>query len=606
MNNNYLYLKPGDREVGMMLKYVPEYNEDNDKNIRDKFALRARLKRGRTPFKRIMIIAAALVLVLSTSITALAVTGVLNMSRIYEMVFGSNAPYIEQYIEPFTDTLNDTASDIENNYNDNIRSTESETGMIIHAEYDGININLISAIHVEGALRIFASVTDTTGDRLSNTLDFPNWSLNQGHGGNISVIEYNQATKTAIIMITSLGDTHIGNATLTINNLISEIVFLEDLPENNINVSGLFYSDSPSVVTQDEVFVSGFSFNAGGTSFDLNRFSNSRLLDFGEMNVPFENTDKFTISNIGFVDGALHIQTKTLDDGRFDAGYFFHLELVNSVTETIYIPETRIDFSVWERGITENVDQVFYTYSDFIFLDITNPEQLKDLSMTIGIMKPPVTIEGRWEFTFMIPEKIVSSFNIGKELPLNDEYIMIELVSMSPLGVTFHLPRNTSGHHSLNNAVYVEYYDGSRIKLNQSFMFISDESSSNESFMNFSGNVIEVERVQSLIVNGERIKLVFEETDELPLFWWVGQDELIERLSTMIEIEEKHIKMDREELTEWLRVGYIISRINSVEQTEAESRISPDLVETEESLAIYKEMGAPEWLINLLIENMSY
>lgn len=74
--------------------------------------------------------------------------------------------------------------------------------MSIQSQYDGIVIKLISAINDEDVLRIFATATDTKGDRLGEDLDFTSWGLSQGHGGNVSVIDYNNETKTATLMNT--------------------------------------------------------------------------------------------------------------------------------------------------------------------------------------------------------------------------------------------------------------------------------------------------------------------------------------------------------------------------------------------------------------------
>lgn len=53
-----------------------------------------------------------------------------------------------------------------------LENPDSNTPLSIQSEYDGIVIKLISAINDENALRIFATATDTKGDRLGENLDF--------------------------------------------------------------------------------------------------------------------------------------------------------------------------------------------------------------------------------------------------------------------------------------------------------------------------------------------------------------------------------------------------------------------------------------------------
>ena len=94
-------------------------------------------------------------------------------------------------------------------------------------------------------------------------------------------------------------------------------------------------------------------------------------------------------------------------------------------------------------------------------------------------------------------------------------------------------------------------------------------------------------------------------SDELPGYWYMTQDEMIQRLGGFVEIEERHLTMSREELVERLRVGDIILRITTIEREEAELRLS-DYFEraaenyTEQNIAVYEEMGAPVWLIDRL------
>ena len=52
MNKNELINDPNDKEIEMMLKYMPEYTEDNAKNIKDKFAQKSKRKQRKASFKK--------------------------------------------------------------------------------------------------------------------------------------------------------------------------------------------------------------------------------------------------------------------------------------------------------------------------------------------------------------------------------------------------------------------------------------------------------------------------------------------------------------------------------------------------------------------------
>ena len=91
--SNDFFNELDDKEIDMMLKYVPEYT-----------------------------VAASILFA-----TTLAYAGLIDISKIYRIIFGENSEYIEQYIEPLV--------------------VENQAPLSIESEYDGIVIKLISAIN---------------------------------------------------------------------------------------------------------------------------------------------------------------------------------------------------------------------------------------------------------------------------------------------------------------------------------------------------------------------------------------------------------------------------------------------------------------------------
>jgi hypothetical protein len=143
------------------------------------------------------------------------------------------------------------------------------------------------------------------------------------------------------------------------------------------------------------------------------------------------------------------------------------------------------------------------TGSEFVFEGITSPEQINDLSIVIDYMKSPKIIEGHWEFSFVVPKKITTEFHIGREIQINGEKLGIDMISLSPLGITVHLAQNMSADYNHNDAVSVEYEDGTVIELDQS----SIHTYENESNLVFGGQIIEIEKVQSIMINSDKISI---------------------------------------------------------------------------------------------------
>ena len=493
MNNNDFIHEPDDREIDIMLKYVPSYTAENARNIKNKFAQKAKIKQKKFSFKKLALVGVAASMIFATT---LAYAGVIDISKVYRIIFGENSEYIESYIKPLVD-INDITP-VHENHDQDKSGNLVENKASIQSQYDGIVMKLISAINDENTLRIFATVTDTKGNRLDESLDFTSWGLSQGYGGNISVIDYNNETKTATLMITSLGNDHQGSATLTVNGFSTGREFLEDLPESNINISELLKGHTPKIMSQDEVWKRG-----GGGDHKL--YEESRLLEFDEMDIPFDHTDMFSISNIGFVDGLFHIQMKAiLDDTALIDGHYINAKLVNSEKEIVYDSAAGINFIADRKYAYESYSKEPHDeYIELIYDNITNPKQLNDLSITIDYMKSPKITEGNWEFSFMIPEKVTTEFHVNKEIHINGEKLKIDMISLSPIGITVHLPQNISVDYNHNDMVYVEYGDGTIIELNQS----SIHTYENESTLIFGGHIIEIENIQRIIINGERINI---------------------------------------------------------------------------------------------------
>lgn len=499
MNNNDFISGLTDEEIERLLSYTMPFSDENARNIRYKFFQKAQKKQRRLSYRALVTAAAVAVILL---FSGLVYAGVINFGKIYGIVFGEKSGYVEQYITPY-EHENLTAPAVTEpaaSATDAPEAVVQETGNIFESECDGIVLKLISAINDENALRIFATATDTKGDRLGEKLDFSSWGLSQGYGGNISVVDYDAETKTATLLISSLGSDHNGSATLNVFGISTGTVIKSGLPENNINVYDILKSHTPGTMSQREVFVNGAQLQDGDGREWSKYTEGYRLLKRDETDIAFENLDWAFISNIGFVDGRLHIQKKQLSDIASES---LALSFVNSNNEAVYAgyEQLAIYFMEHDSRSKDWYEEPFYIYKEFIYEGITDAEQLKDLSVTVDFVEDGKIIEGEWSLAFEIPEKVTTEFEIGHEIGINGEMLKIDKVSLSPLGVTIQLPKNISPEYEHTDRVYVEYDDGTTVELNQS-RIAGYES---ESSLNFSGEIVEVEKARKIVINDEVI-----------------------------------------------------------------------------------------------------
>lgn len=466
-----------EKALDMMMKYIPEYKEENEKNIKNKFEIKSKkIKRKFLNKRRILSgIAASMIFA-----TGLAYAGIIDISGVYRLIFGEDSNYLEPYIKPLV-------------------NTGASNSFAKQSEYDGIVMELISALNDEDSLRIFGTITDTSGDRLGPSLDFTRWGLSQGHGGNISIVDYNNTTKTATFMLTSLGGKHEGEASLKIEGFSTGREFFEDLVENKINIYEIIGDHRPQIISQDLVWKSG------GGGFDNKLYEESRLLKADEMDIKFDNTNKFSISNLGFVDGLFHIQIKTmLDETSLLDGYYISAKLLYPDGEIAYDTTTAINFKNDKKYAYQDYSKIPHeAYTELVYGHIKDGDQLKGLSLAIDYMKSPIINEAEWEFSFMIPEKITTDFIIDRKVHINGSELQLTKLSLSPIGITINFEREAIQNYSHEDRVYLAYTDGRTIELDQSTIHIKEDEAS----LTFKGSIIEIEKLETIIINGEKIDI---------------------------------------------------------------------------------------------------
>ena len=472
MDNNNLFDDLEDKEIDDLMKYSIPFSEENRRNIKTKFTQKAQMKQKRFPLKkRIVLVAIVLTFLFSTLVYA----GVIDINRIYQIVFGDNSNYLEEHIKTYD---NKSKSDV----------------FVGESEYDEIVLKLISAVNDEGALRVILTMTDTTKDRLSETMSLDTWSLSQGSGGSSEIIDYNQETKTATILITSSGSNHSGNVTFNINNILSSKAFKKDIKENEINVYDLLKNYTPKTISQDEgVWVNGGAYQSEeGEALA----SKSRLLSLDEKDIKFDSIDWNHISNIGCHTSSYWVSGPFVNaEGEILHNGHLFLSYIDNGNGKVYVDSKQ--------------------YKEMIYEDIRDMGQLKDLFVSIDFLEMGKVIEGNWKISFNVPDKMrKTEINVNKEIILNGNSIIIDKIFLSPLGITMQLPKNInySNGFDYKDSVSVKYTDGTIIRLDSiSVVATGNEISTGifekDTTLSFSGNIVEIEKVEWVIINEDVISI---------------------------------------------------------------------------------------------------
>jgi hypothetical protein len=449
----------------------------------------------------------AAALVLASGAGVLAYTGAFDFSGIYNLIFGRDSESVRQYIEPVIGNAEDAPdTTAENTAAGN--TTAAPRRYVTESVSDGVSIRLVSVLHGADDLRIFAEATDLTGNRIDGDTVFDDWGFSRGHGGNISVVEYDEATKTAALMITSLGENEPGEATININGYTNGKTFREGAAEGDLDVYSLLQTHAPGLLPSERLWENGGNFRKSGGASQRQAgkelAENTGLLTPDEMRLGFDNIDWAVISNIGFVDGRLHIQTKTAPapECRNDLA---SINFVNRYGEVVYDGHLFIGFTDTKdegEGSERRLETVAQ-YKEMIYEGVTDVEQLKGLTVTIDYLREGAVTKGEWKFAFRIPEKSTADINAFDDVVIGGKTMKPDKISVSPLGVTFNLPENIARGYSRKDTLRVIYETGETVTLSPTTVNGYNRTSA----VVFGGQIIDPVRVQSIELNGEAIEV---------------------------------------------------------------------------------------------------
>lgn len=208
------------------------------------------------------------------------------------------------------------------------------------------------------------------------------------------------------------------------------------------------------------------------------------------MNISLPQIDFMHISNIGYIDNNLHIQTKWIGDGIDDHGYFYFTDAENNALK-LY-PST-VHFGMDELGNTMDRGE----YIEYVFdLEGIDP---KEVFLKGNFISSGRYTEGNWETKFKL-----QPVNPGKETECKLDFGTWELdrIEVSQIGVTL----LGVGEYDEENSpqIQVNMTDGTIQEIELSTSFSQNEKIS----LKYLSNVpLDSTMVESVNINGKLIKL---------------------------------------------------------------------------------------------------
>lgn len=336
-------------------------------------------KPGRVHVGRLAAAAAAICLVLSCSVTALAAT----VPSVNEWVY-SYSPELAEFLYPVN----------------------------LICEDQGIKLTVLSAANDEYSARVYFSLQDTEGKgRITENLDLCDTADVTGSNAftrminsHVEQVGYDAETQTAIFLLGSVSAEKLasnwsldgGVARFTLN----EIMYGKtewDWFDTGLNVMELTPEINETVSTDGET-KNSVLWSGGNDDIQYVLKPDVMNLSLGD------DIDFVTITNMGFVEGKFHIQT------RWTPSFDNHGQLVLAGENGVDEDELWVDICYFRTAEDEKQTESnsFTKHIEYIF-DVSSPGELENLRLWANLVKDGEIISGKWrvDFRFSDSEKLV-------------------------------------------------------------------------------------------------------------------------------------------------------------------------------------------------------
>ena len=426
----------------------------------------ALFSKKRKTWKRVLAIAAVI------SVFALTV-GFTNANKIYELYY--------QYFGPGAE----------------IAQYVSEIGQSATAL--GFKVELLSAVNDGEYTYLFLDITDEEGDRLSEDVFINQWDLSGSRpmgGGGTELVSYDPSTKTATFAISSIS-AHPGDSVLFSlfsfmsggdnRRMVAEKLDLAQLlEENEGRFTALDRLEGVSGSMSSEFMVESDGFN-----------SIEEILELDALSLEILGIDTFTLTNIAYREGRLHIQLKK-DDDRGNVGGWPSLEHLKT--------GEAIDMYYSVGSGSRNEDGIA-SHEEFVF--VIERADLKNYQLVIDSAYYGQVFDDVWEIGFQVPKRMDTIIkSVDTQIKMGSETVLLEAVEISPLSVTLRMQADAiwrSTESSLE--ITLVYQDGSRHTVSEEMQFASQTMGNDGLTHSFVKPIRNIESIDHIIVDGTKISL---------------------------------------------------------------------------------------------------
>lgn len=353
------------------------------------------------------------------------------------------------------------------------------------AEDNGIKVEVVAAMSDDEMTVAYINIKDMEGNRVDETIDlYDSYRVSGGSSFGSEVVNYDENSKTATIRIQSNGGKKLRGKEIKFS--FSE--FLSAKKDVNITLDKSILENgmkntNGETITLDLMNMSGMG---GELSPDYIDKGIINILKPNKENISLPNVDFMTISNIGLVDGRLHIQTKW-SNGFEDYGFFY---FTDNEGNKLNIKDLGVSFGLDEEGKST----YGHEYEEYIF-DLSNVDT-DNIKLNVDLKSYGNHVNGDWNTKFKIdPIKDKNEIDCS----INIDGKIVNKVVISPLGVV--LTGNKKAIEIEN--IKLNMIDGSNEVLSGSIAQ-TNKKKSNIRFL--ADGPLDLSKIESIDIGGNIIK----------------------------------------------------------------------------------------------------
>ena len=354
------------------------------------------------------------------------------------------------------------------------------------SEDNGIKMEVVAAYNDDEMAVIYLILQDITSDRLNHDTDLYDYSLSEGSLFNAQIIDYEEETKTATFRIQTNGGQDLdGNKLVIILKSFIANSFVFDGIDTGVNLAD-FRDIKPDTIPLNMEHVAGGS----GRMFDSWEDEGIlQVLKAEQSIIKLPEIDFMHISNIGYIDDKLHIQTKWTRYGN-DHGYFYFTDAEGN---DLKIRPSTVHFGIDQSGNTMSRGD----YLEYVF-DLSG-EDLDKTFMKGYFVSSGKLIEGDWEVEFELQ-------SVGQErktsIDLDFGTWQLKDISVSEIGVT--LLGTGRYDDSQSPKIFINMSDGTI----EEITFISSFTNNENIYLKaLADQPFDTTMIESISINSNVIKL---------------------------------------------------------------------------------------------------